>query len=240
MPLVAWNVCLALFSLLGLMRTSGFVLSFLRLRGLHSSVCVEPVVSGPYGFWCWLFVLSKVPELGDTVFIVLRKQPLIFLHWFHHMSVLLLVWVANSDSFSIGGSFITMNFAVHSFMYSYFACKAMGLRVPKVWAQGITSSQLLQMVVGTAVCLYCLHQRLKGEGQEGEGCGTHPLTLYLSLGLYAAYLVLFANFFCSSYLKGVNLGGKVGDIMGFGREKGQKEKDTSENNNLRDGKMKHQ
>jgi len=33
------------------------------------------------GFWTWLFVLSKLPELGDTIFIVLRKQPLIFLHW---------------------------------------------------------------------------------------------------------------------------------------------------------------
>lgn len=34
------------------------------------------------GFWTWLFVLSKLPELGDTIFIVLRKQPLIFLHWY--------------------------------------------------------------------------------------------------------------------------------------------------------------
>ena len=36
------------------------------------------------GFWASLFVLSKVPELGDTFFILLRKQPLIFLHWWVH------------------------------------------------------------------------------------------------------------------------------------------------------------
>ena len=33
------------------------------------------------GFWSSLFVLSKVPELGDTIFIILRKQQLRFLHW---------------------------------------------------------------------------------------------------------------------------------------------------------------
>ena len=34
------------------------------------------------GYWTFMFALSKVPELGDTLFIVLRKQPLIFLHWY--------------------------------------------------------------------------------------------------------------------------------------------------------------
>lgn len=44
------------------------------------------------GFWATMFVLSKVPELGDTIFIVLRKQPLIFLHWYHHATVLVYSW----------------------------------------------------------------------------------------------------------------------------------------------------
>ena len=32
-------------------------------------------------FWTWMFTMSKIAELGDTAFIILRKQNLIFLHW---------------------------------------------------------------------------------------------------------------------------------------------------------------
>lgn len=34
------------------------------------------------GYWGWMFVMSKAPELGDTMFLILRKRPVIFLHWY--------------------------------------------------------------------------------------------------------------------------------------------------------------
>ena len=56
--------------------------------------CVGSYVpnSSVSSLWTYLFTMSKVPELMDTVFIVLRKQPLIFLHWYHHITVLIFTW----------------------------------------------------------------------------------------------------------------------------------------------------
>ena len=75
--------------------------------------------------WTWLFVLSKLPELVDTVFIVLRKQKLIFLHWYHHITVLIYCWYSFSQYTAPARWFVVMNFIVHSIMYTYYAFKAL-------------------------------------------------------------------------------------------------------------------
>ena len=31
-------------------------------------------------------LISKIPELVDTAFLVIQKKPVIFLHWFHHVT----------------------------------------------------------------------------------------------------------------------------------------------------------
>lgn len=199
-PLILWNLSLAIFSIIGSLRTVGYNLTYHSQHGFHASVCEEqPINSGPYALWVWLFIISKIPELGDTLFIVLRKQKLIFLHWFHHFSVLILVWIANSQIFSVGAYFMCMNYVVHSIMYTYYTLRSMGIRVPRTLAMCITTSQLVQMVIGTYVTFYAFREQL-----YGRSCETHPVTIYLSLLLYAVYLILFANFFLRSYLHNIN------------------------------------
>lgn len=68
-----------------------------------------------------IFCISKVPELIDTLFIVLRKQKLIFLHWFHHATVLIYAWYSYHDWTASGRWFVFMNYSVHGkFLILFF------------------------------------------------------------------------------------------------------------------------
>lgn len=82
-PLILWNVGLAVFSFVGFMRTLPELVHLMQSKdnGFHLSCCMKDEMHMGTVFWTLMILLSKVVELGDTLFIVLRKQPLIFLHW---------------------------------------------------------------------------------------------------------------------------------------------------------------
>ena len=107
---------------------------------------------GPVGAWVMLMNFSKLFELIDTVFIVLRKKPLMFLHWYHHTTVLLFCWNAYSTSSGSGIYFVAMNYTIHAIMYGYYCLTALNLK-PKWFPPAIiTLTQTAQMFVGTFVC----------------------------------------------------------------------------------------
>ena len=94
-------------------------------------------------FWGWLFGLSKVVELGDTIFVVLRKRPLTFLHVFHHCTVLVACWYTGSQVAPTARWFVTMNYTVHSVMYTYYALQILRwFQIPKVVSMTITVLQV--------------------------------------------------------------------------------------------------
>ena len=94
-PLALWNLALSLFSFCGAMRTVPHLLHHIATMPFRDTICTDPVQAygeGACGLWVMLFIFSKVPELVDTAFIVFRKSKLIFLHWYHHITVLLFCW----------------------------------------------------------------------------------------------------------------------------------------------------
>lgn len=195
-PLVLWSLCLATFSIMGAMRTGWYMFSLVRSRGLRESVCDTGFFSASVSkFWAFAFTLSKAPELGDTVFIVLRKQRLIFLHWYHHITVLLYTWYTYKDRVAGGGWFMTMNYTVHAFMYSYYTAKAAGVRVPRPFAMLITLMQITQMVMGVSIVglLYLWNNE--------KHCFSTMQNIICASLMYLSYLLLFSVFFYQSYLK---------------------------------------
>merc|ERR1712112_75215 len=195
-PLTAWSAFLAIFSIIGFLRVLPEFLHTLTYGGLYKSICDPSFIHSNKvsGYWTWLFTLSKMPELGDTVFIVLRKQQLIFLHWYHHLTVLIYVFYCFSQFTSCARWFMVMNYFVHSLMYSYYALRAMKVKVPRGVAMSITSLQLLQMVVGCVINYLAFQFK-----RSGAQCGVSDSNLMYSSLMYASYFVLFARFFHNAY-----------------------------------------
>lgn len=88
--LFLWNLSLCLFSTIGFIRMSAEIpLLYHRYKNFECSVCIPQLEIGPSAFWQVMFTLSKFIEFGDTFLLVVRKKPIIFLHWYHHITVLL-------------------------------------------------------------------------------------------------------------------------------------------------------
>lgn len=147
------------------------------------------------GFLNLLFVFSKIPELMDTFLLVFQKKKIIFLHWYHHTSVLLYCWQAWASPNTTLLWFSTINLSVHTVMYFYYFLATIGLR-PGIIAPFITGSQIIQMIIGFAANFYALYHFM----YSGKGCDTNLAHSYLFLLMYVSYGILFSNFFLRRYI----------------------------------------
>lgn len=196
--LVLWNLFLALFSVFGTYRCATDTLVQLRDYGVLATVCHPSGYVGITGFWATLFVFSKPLEFGDTVFIVLRKQKLQTLHWYHHMSVLCYACYLYSVHLGVGRYFATINYLVHSLMYTYFALRAARVRMPNVFAIFITALQILQMAVALAALGYGFY--IKKFTQIH--CQIDDISVVAGFLMYFSFLFMFMRLFLKKYIKG--------------------------------------
>ncbi|XP_041698021.1 ELOVL fatty acid elongase 8a isoform X1 [Coregonus clupeaformis] len=144
---------------------------------------------------CWWFYFSKVIELSDTLFFILRKKnsQLTFLHVYHHGTMIFNWWagvkyVAGGQSFLIG----LINSLVHVVMYLYYGLAALGPHMQQYlwWKRYLTSLQLLQFFIVTIHTTYNLFTDCDFPDSMNAVVFAYSLSL----------ITLFRNFYYQSYL----------------------------------------
>lgn len=141
------------------------------------------------------YLMSKILDLMDTVFFVLRKKwsQVSALHLYHHSSVPLCVWLAvcYAPTAGVNGIFPIINSAVHVLMYTYYALSALGPKVQKYlwWKRYITIIQLAQFVV---FFVYGLTYLIKQNGWPS-------ILIATSVAQPPLYLFMFTSFYVNTY-----------------------------------------
>lgn len=140
----------------------------------------------PYFKMYWI---TKIIELGDTVFMILRhrRRQISFLHVYHHSSMLLLTdacyflypWPAMSV-------YLATNSFVHVVLYLYYGLTALFPERSFPWKKNITQLQILQFIVLFKHALF--------------GYLYHGFCIY---GLFYGLTMtsLFSNFYYKAYVK---------------------------------------
>lgn len=197
--LAAWNLSLSLFSWMGAFRTAPQLIHNLTTMTFRENFCLDPQSTcgcGSTGLWVQLFVLSKFPELIDTFFIVIHKKPLIFLHWYHHITVLIYCWHSYVTKSPTGLFFVVMNYCVHAIMYGYYFLMAIKMKPKWLNAMFITTAQISQMVVGVLVTVFAFIYY-----DEGKTCHIQKENNIAAFLMYGSYLFLFTQFFVGKYFR---------------------------------------
>lgn len=136
------------------------------------------------------------------MWIILRKQKLEILHWCHHF--LTLIYCFSVIGFIPGTArwMVSMNFAIHTAMYFYYALKSLQVRISRSIAMVITIAQIVQMIFGLYVNYKAYEIR-----RSGQPCDTSISASLCGLFIYFLFFLLFIKFFVFAYCSKLTLKG---------------------------------
>ncbi|KAL7423618.1 Fatty acyl-CoA elongase/Polyunsaturated fatty acid specific elongation enzyme [Cryptotrichosporon argae] len=149
----------------------------------------------------------KYVELLDTVFLVLKKKPLAFLHYFHHAATAVLCFSQIEGTTAVQWVVISLNLLVHVIMYYYYYATAGGARI--WWKKYLTTMQITQFIIDLFIVYFATwnHFAFKwnklysiGVPHVADCTGSEPAALF-GCGLLTSYLVLFIAFYKATYKK---------------------------------------
>ncbi|ETW64050.1 hypothetical protein PFMC_00073 [Plasmodium falciparum CAMP/Malaysia] len=132
-----WNFVLSFFNLLVTIKLYPVLIYIIYHYSLTGLLIIPPIYTcgfGTVGLWICFFIISKYFELIDTLFLILKKKEITFLHWFHHSTVLLYTWDTYYEEIPVG-------------------CYNKKFK----WSIIVTLIQICQMFLGVLLTSYCLY-----------------------------------------------------------------------------------
>uniref|UniRef100_A0A915CUS4 Elongation of very long chain fatty acids protein n=1 Tax=Ditylenchus dipsaci TaxID=166011 RepID=A0A915CUS4_9BILA len=125
---------------MGMVRMAPEMWWSINSNSLTYSICTASFAQGVTGFWTENFAMSK-------------KKAAYFPALVPPCDCVGLHLACLQRPHSLWQMFIFMNYTVHAFMYSYYALRALRMRLPKYVAMFITVLQITQMVFGVAIVI---------------------------------------------------------------------------------------
>lgn len=192
---MVYNAVQVIFSIYLLKEAFRLVWSRDDYRLFCIEVSKDPAIANQQIFTVWLFLMSKILDLLDTVFFILRKKQnqVTFLHVYHHTLVIILGWYLSN--FYTGGQvafFGTINTFVHIIMYSYYFLTILNPGYKKVWwKKYLTIIQLVQFVItGLHACITLLE----------PNCSFPRFIMALAIPQDIFMFILFWDFYKKAYI----------------------------------------
>ncbi|KAI9470029.1 MAG: GNS1/SUR4 family-domain-containing protein [Benjaminiella poitrasii] len=172
-------------------------------KGLYYTICSEEAYTQELELLYYLNYLVKYYELLDTVFLVIKKKKLEFLHYFHHSMTMALCYTQLVGKTTVSWVPIVLNLTVHVLMYYYYFRTSSGAKI--WWKQYLTTMQIIQFVIDLVVIYSCTYSYYAYTYTNflpnfGDCNGTESAAAF-GCAILTSYLFLFINFYRITYNK---------------------------------------
>ncbi|KAN0061347.1 Fatty acyl-CoA elongase/Polyunsaturated fatty acid specific elongation enzyme [Thecaphora frezii] len=200
-PFLIHNLALTFGSGLLLVLMLEEIVPIWRRNGFYYAICGEGAWTMKLETFYIINYYFKFWELIDTVFLVLKKKPLAFLHVYHHSATAALCFSQLHGKTSVSWVVICLNLAVHVLMYFYYALTSLKIRCP--WKKSVTTAQITQFVIDLVIVyfasynyfVYTYFPKIRHYGT----CAGKEHAAFSGMACLTSYLFLFIAFYKKTY-----------------------------------------